>query len=77
MLGKENACGKALGLVVSGCLDEVKLLEVRHQGRHAVITQTACVKPWRCEGRPQRMHFGQRRHVAGIAEIVGVFAAGQ
>ena len=66
---------EALGLVVGTRLDQPELLQVRDQRRHAVITQTAGVEARRREGRSERVHLGERRHVRGVAEVVGVLAA--
>jgi hypothetical protein len=58
-------------------LDQAQFLQVRHHRRHAVVAQAARMEARRHEGRAQRVHLDQRRHVRGVAEIVGVFAARQ
>jgi hypothetical protein len=78
-LGAANStpASKHSRLVVGHGLDQAQLLQVRHQRRHAVVAQAAGVEARRREGRAQRVHLGQRRQVAGVAEVVGVLAARQ
>ena len=58
-------------------LDQAQLLQVRDQRRHAVVAQSAGVEAGRHEGRAERVHLGERRHVPGVAEVVGVPPARQ
>ena len=46
-------------------------------GLHAVITQTACMVGGGDKARAQCIHTGQRRDLAGVAEIIRIFTAGQ
>ena len=63
--------------MIGARLDQSELVDVRHHRRHAVITQPAGVEPGRNERRSQRVHLDQRRQVRGVAEIIGVLAAGE
>ena len=58
-------------------VDDAVLLEQRHQRRHAVVAQPAGVDGLGDELAAERVHLDDRGHVAGIAEVVGVDAAGQ
>ena len=53
------------------------LLEQADQRRHAVVAQATGVDRLGDEVRPERVHLDDRRHLAGVAEVVGVDAAGQ
>src|SRR5205807_6826928 len=64
-------------LVIGARLDQPELVGVRHQRRHAVVAQAAGVEAGRDEGRAERVHLDQRREVRGVAEVVGVLAAGE
>ena len=44
---------------------------------HSGYAQAAGMEARRREGAAQRVHLGQRRQVAGVAEVVGVLAAGK
>ena len=75
VLRKEDARLKTRYLVMSNRLDERQFLEMRDERRHAVIAQAAGVEARRYEGRPERVHFRQRRHLARVAEVVRVAPA--
>ena len=68
---------KALDLVVGDGLHQAQFLAVRDQGGHAMVAQTTGMKAWWRELAAQRMHLGQGCHAAGVAKVVGVFAARQ
>ena len=75
--GEQHTGLETSDLVVSGGLEQAELVQVADHRRHAVVAQTASVESrWR-EGAAQRVHLGQRRHVAGVAEVIGVLAARQ
>lgn len=72
---KGHASLKALTLGVGGGLHQAQLLAVTHQRCHAVVAEPAGVETRRREGAAEGVHLGQRGHVAGVAEVVGVLAA--
>ncbi len=49
--------------------------ELRENRAHAMVAQTAGVVRGRNEAAAERVHPRQRRDLAGVAEIVGIFAA--
>ena len=75
--GELDARREARALVDALRLDEVVLLEQAHQGRHPVVAETAGVDGLRDEVRTEGVHLHDRGHLAGVAEVVGVDAAGQ
>ena len=75
--GELHAGLEAGALVDASGLDEAVLLEQADQRRHAVIAETAGVDRLRDEVGAEGMHLHDRRHLAGVAEVVGVDAAGQ
>ena len=72
---EQHAGLEALVLRVGHGFHQAQLLGVRHHGRHAVVAQATGVEARRREGAAQGVHLGQRRHVAGVAVVVGVLAA--
>ena len=50
---------------------------MRDERRHAVVAQAAGVESGRHERRAEGVHLGERRHVAGVAEVVGIAPPGQ
>ena len=71
-----DAGGETGGLVIGRGFDQTQILDVAHQRGHTVVAQAARVDARRNEGAAQRVHFHQRRQVAGVAEVVGIGAAG-
>ena len=65
------------GLRDRPCLDDALVLEQAHLRRHAVVAQAAGVDGIGHEVVAERVHLDDRRHLAGVAEVVGVDAAGQ
>ena len=68
---------EALDLVVRDRLDQAEVQQVADHRRHAVVAQAAGVEAGRDELGAERVHLDQRRQVPGVAEVVGVPAAGQ
>src|SRR5207248_315117 len=66
---------EARRLMISLGLDEPELLHMRDERRHAVIAQSAGMEPRRYESRAERVHLHQRGEVAGVAEVISIFAA--
>ena len=56
-------------------LDEAVFHEVTEQRRGAMIAEAARVDSGRDEIVAERVHFDQRRELAGVAEVVGKFTA--
>lgn len=75
--GELDAGGEAGGLVVGFGFDEAEFLHVADERGHAVVAEAAGVESWRGEGGAERVHFDERREVGGIAEVIGVGAAGE
>ncbi len=75
--GELHASLEALHLMIGLGLDQAEFIGVRHHRAHAVIAQTTGVEAGRHERGAERVHLHQRRHLRGVAEVVGVFAAGQ
>src|SRR2546422_977834 len=67
---------KDSALRVGNAFDVAMIDECRYQRRHAVIAQTTGVDAVRNEIVAERVHLYQRRHLSGVAKVVGVFAAG-
>ena len=53
------------------------MIELAQDAAHAVVAQAACVVGRGHETVAERVHAGQRRNMAGIAEIVNILAAGK
>ena len=75
--GELHRGGEALGLRDGHRLDEARLVEVRHQRRHAVVAQPAGVDRLGDEAVAERVHLQQRRHPGGVAEVVAVLTLGE
>ena len=75
---RELHAGLEAGVLMIGArFDQAELLAMADQRRHAVIAQAAGMEARRNEGRAERMHLDERRQMPGVAEIIGVAAAGQ
>src|SRR5262249_11778729 len=68
---------EALRLRLGHRLDQAQLVDVRPQRRHALVAQPARVDRVRHELVPEGVHLEQRGGPGGIAEVVGVHAAGE
>src|SRR5204862_7809985 len=55
-------------------LDDLLVVELAEQGRHAVVAETARVERGRNEGVAERVHLDQRREADRVAEVVDVLA---
>ena len=51
------------------------VVQLRHDGAHAVVAQAAGVVRRGDEAAAERVHLGQRADFAGVAEVVGEPAA--
>ena len=58
-------------------LDDLHVVQLADERRHAVIAQPARVNPRRHKAVAQRVHLHQRSHHRRVAEVVGVAAPGQ
>ena len=74
-LGKLNRCVEYIGLLDRNRLHITVVVQLGEDRAHAVVAQAACVVGRGHEAVAERVHAGQRRNVAGIAEIVNVLAA--
>ena len=72
--GELQRTGEAFGLADRLSLDQVRLVQVRNQRRHAVIAQATRVDRIGDEVVPEGVHFHERRHARGVTEVVAVLA---
>ena len=77
VLGKKDRRLKDPGLLVGHRLHIAVVVQLGEDGAHAVVPQAAGVVGRGDEPAAQGVHPGQRGHVAGVAEIVGVPPPGQ
>src|SRR5204862_422830 len=55
-------------------LDDLLVVELADQGRHAVVAETARVERRRNEGVAERVHLDERREADRVTEVVDVLA---
>src|SRR2546426_11516633 len=55
-------------------LDDLLVVELADQGRHAVVAETARVERRRNEGVAERVHLDERREADRVAKVVDVLA---
>ena len=74
------SASKLEGTVETLCLrdrnrfDQTQLVDVRDQGRHPVVAETACMNGLWNKPMTQRMHFHEWREPCGIAKVITIFA---
>ena len=76
-LGELNCRIEYIGLLDRNRLHLAVVVQLGEDRAHAVVAQAACVVGRGHEAVAERIHAGQRRNMAGIAEIVNVLAAGK
>ena len=76
-LGELNCRIEYIGLLDRNRLHITVVVQLGEDRTHAVVAQAACVVGRGHEAVAERVHAGQRRNMAGIAEIVNVLAAGK
>ena len=57
--------------------DQLVVVSLGKDGTHTVIAESAGMVRGRDEFRAERIHLGERTHVARVAEVVGEYAAGE
>ena len=71
------SCFEDIGLLDGNSFHKTVVVELGENGAHAVIAQAACVVRRRDEIAAQRVHLGERADHTGVAEVIGVNAAGE
>jgi hypothetical protein len=73
--GKHDASLKARLPRQCDSFDNTKFLQVAHQRRHSMPTQSARMEYGRYKIRPERVHFHHRVYPSGVKEVVCIAAA--